>query len=121
VIFDDELKEMAKEIVRCDALGRVLIGLDYFDASINRVAAWVSGIRSVQKALLYALLLPHETLRELQDNGDFTRLMVMNEELKCYPFAEVWENFCEEHKVPVREEWLAVAEQYEKEVLFGRQ
>lgn len=121
VIFDDELKEMAKEIVRCDALDRVLIGLDYFDASINRVAAWVSGIRSVQKALLYALLLPHDTLRELQDNGDFTRLMVMNEELKCYPFAEVWENFCEEHKVPVREDWLAVAEQYEKEVLFGRQ
>ena len=70
VTFDDELKEISKEIVRCDALDRVLIGLDYFDASINRVAAWIIGARNMRKALLNAMLIPHAQLKELQDNGD---------------------------------------------------
>lgn len=100
VIFDDELKEIAKEIVRCNALDRVLIGLDYFDASINRVAAWVVGMRNMQKALLYALLTPHAALKKLQDSGDYTSLLAMQEELKTYPFADVWDHFCEMQQRP---------------------
>jgi L-rhamnose isomerase len=93
VLFDDELKEVAKEIVRCKALDRSLIGLDFFDASINRVAAWVTGTRNMQKALLYALLLPHAALVKLQEEGNFTRLMVLQEEFKFLPFAPVWDRF----------------------------
>lgn len=120
VLFDDETREIAKEIVRCDALDRVLIGLDFFDASINRVAAWVTGVRNMQKALLFALLMPHDRLRKLQDEGKFTRLMVMNEELKAYPFAEIWSAFCKQQKVLPRENWLDTVEQYEKDVLSQR-
>lgn len=120
VLFDDETREIAKEIVRCDALDRVLIGLDFFDASINRVAAWVTGVRNMQKSLLYALLMPHDKLRKLQDEGRFTRLMVMNEELKAYPFGDVWAAFCKQHKVLPRENWLDAVEQYEKDVLSLR-
>jgi L-rhamnose isomerase len=115
VLFDDETKEIAKEIVRCNALDRVLIGLDYFDASINRIAAWVTGVRNMQKALLYALLMPHESLRKMQDDGRFTRLMVENEELKAYPFGDVWEEFCARHNVPATGAWLEKIEEYEKE------
>jgi L-rhamnose isomerase len=92
VTFEDELKEIAKEIVRCDALERVLIGLDFFDARINRVAAWVIGTRNMQKALLYALLIPHADLKAMQERGDYTHMLAMNEELKFYPFADVWMN-----------------------------
>lgn len=120
VIFDDELKEIAKEIVRCNALDRVLIGLDYFDASINRVAAWVVGMRNMQKALLYALLTPHAALKKLQDSGDYTSLLAMQEELKTYPFADVWDRFCEEHNVPVRQNWLSDIRKYEADVLSKR-
>ncbi len=120
VLFDDETREIAKEIVRCDALDRVLIGLDYFDASINRVAAWVTGVRNMQKALLYALLMPHDKLRRFQDEGRFTRLMVTSEELKAYPFSDVWAVFCKNHKVLPRENWLDTVEQYEKDVLSLR-
>lgn len=120
VIFDDELKEIAKEIVRCNALDRVLIGLDYFDASINRVAAWVVGMRNMQKALLYALLTPHAALKKLQDSGDYTSLLAMQEELKTYPFADVWDHFCEMNNVPVRQNWLSVIRRYETDVLSKR-
>ena len=120
VIFDDELKEIAKEIIRCNALDRVLIGLDYFDASINRVAAWVVGMRNMQKALLYALLTPHAALKKLQDSGDYTSLLAMQEELKTYPFADVWDRFCEEHNVPVRQNWLSDIRKYEADVLSKR-
>lgn len=120
VIFDDELKEIAKEIVRCNALDRVLIGLDYFDASINRVAAWVVGMRNMQKALLYALLTPHAALKKLQDSGDYTSLLAMQEELKTYPFADVWDRFCDEHNVPVRQNWLSDIRKYEADVLSKR-
>lgn len=88
VLFEDELKEIAKEIVRNDALDKVLIGLDYFDASINRISAWVTGERNMQKALLYALLTPNDTLKKLQDNGEFTELMYRQEQLKTYPSAK---------------------------------
>lgn len=120
VIFNDELKEIAKEIVRCNALDRVLIGLDYFDASINRVAAWVVGMRNMQKALLYALLTPHAALKKLQDSGDYTSLLAMQEELKTYPFADVWDHFCEMNNVPVRQNWLSDIRRYETDVLSKR-
>lgn len=120
VIFDDELKEIAKEIVRCNALDRVLIGLDYFDASINRVAAWIVGMRNMQKALLYALLTPHAALKKLQDSGDYTSLLAMQEELKTYPFADVWDHFCEMNNVPVRQNWLSDIRRYETDVLSKR-
>ena len=120
VIFDEELKEIAKEIVRCGALDRVFIALDYFDASINRVTAWVTGVRNMQKALLFALLLPNEKLKALQDKGDFSRLLAMNEELKFYPFADVWQEFCRRSDVPEDESWIDAVEQYEKEVQSKR-
>lgn len=120
VIFDDETKEIAKEIVRNDALDRIFIALDFFDASINRISAWVVGMRSMQKALLYALLTPNEKLKELQDKGDFTRLMMLQEELKVYPFGDVWNYFCESNNVPAKEDWFKEVEAYEKEVLSKR-
>ncbi|GHU22994.1 L-rhamnose isomerase [Spirochaetia bacterium] len=120
VIFDDELKEIAKELVRCDALNRVFIGLDFFDASINRIAAWVIGMRNMQKALLYALLLPNKTLAELQEKSDFTRILVTMEEFKSMPFADIWDHFCEINNVPVRDAWFNIVGQYEKEVLLKR-
>jgi len=105
VLFDDETKEIAKEIVRNNALDRVFIALDYFDASINRVAAWVIGMRNLQKALLFALLQPAETMRKFQENGNMTELMIMQEELKFYPFSDVWEEFCKVNGVPSGDEW----------------
>lgn len=120
VLLDDELKEIAKEIVRCDALGRVLIGLDYFDASINRISAWVVGTRNMQKALLNALLMPHKQLAALQAEGNFTRLMATQEALKTYPLGDVWDEFCRRSQVPCKTDWLTEVEQYESEVLSKR-
>lgn len=120
VLFDDELREMAKEIVRCDATDRVLIGLDYFDASLNRIAAWAIGMRNMQKALLYALLTPNKELKEYQDKGDVTSLMAISEEIKTMPFGEVWDYYCEECGVPVGADWLTEAKKYEDEVLSKR-
>ena len=120
VLFDDETREIAKEIVRCGDLSRVIIALDYFDASINRVAAWINGVRNVQKALLYAMLLPHESMKKLQDERDFTRLQVMGEEYKTYPFGDVWAAFCEANGVLPGEEWLDNVEEYERKVLSKR-
>jgi L-rhamnose isomerase len=114
VKLDDELKAIADAIVSCGALDRVLIGLDYFDATINRVAAWVAGTRNMQKALLYALLTPYKELTEMQDKGDYTSLFALSEELKTYPFGDVWDAFCEETQVPAREEWLESIREYEK-------
>ncbi|MBQ8823399.1 MAG: L-rhamnose isomerase [Lachnospiraceae bacterium] len=118
VVFDDETKEIAKEIVRNDALERVYIALDFFDASINRVSAWANGIRSMEKALLNALVTPNAMLKELQDNNQFTKLMSMQEEMKTMPFGDVWNYFCEECGVPAN--WIEEIETYEKEVLSKR-
>ncbi len=120
VIFDDETKEIAKEIVAHDALDRVFIATDYFDASINRVAAWVIGIRNVQKAMLNALLTPHAELKALQESANTTKLLVMQEELKNYPLADVWNEYCERCGVPVGERWYEEVEKYEAEVLLER-
>ena len=119
--LDDELKEIAKEIVRNDAIDRVLLALDYFDASINRIAAWVIGMRNMQKALLCAMLAPNKKLKELQDQGKFTELMMRQEELKTYPVGDVWNYFCEVNGVPAQEDWFAEVEKYEAEVLSKRQ
>ena len=121
VLLDDETREICKEIVRCGGLdGSVNIALDYFDASINRVAAWTVGIRNVQKALLMALVTPHGQLKALQDTGDFTSLLVMQEELKTLPFGEIWSEYCRRCGVPCDGEWLADVKQYEKDMLLKR-
>ena len=120
VLFDDETKEIAKEIVRNDALDRVLFGLDFFDASINRIAAWTIGMRNMQKALLYALLSPNQKLKDLQEEGKLTEVMMLQEEVKTYPFGEVWNYFCESNGVPEKEEWYEEVKKYENEVLAKR-
>lgn len=120
VLFDDETKEIAKEIVRNDAMDRIYLGLDFFDASINRVGAWVIGMRNAQKALLYALLQPNEKLSELQDQEDFTQLMMIQEELKTYSFNDIWNYYCESNHVPIKEEWYQEVMDYEQEVLRKR-
>ncbi len=120
VLFDDETREIAKEIVRCGGLeGSVKIALDYFDASINRISAWTVGFRNLQKALLEALLIPSEMLKKLQDEGRFTELMVCQEELKTMPLGEIWDEYCSECGVPADGEWFSVITAYE-EVLSKR-
>ena len=118
VLFEDELKEIAKEIVRNEATDKVLIGLDYFDASINRISAWVTGQRSMQKALLYALLLPNEHLKKLQDQGDFTRLMVEQEKAKMLPFADVWAEYLKRERMT--DDYYDEIARYEESVLKER-
>ena len=120
VLLEDELKEIAKEIIRNNALEKVLIGLDFFDASINRVAAWVVGTRNMQKALIYAMLFPWDKLRSMQDKGDFTSLMVEQEAIKTYPFGAVWEEFCIRNDVPLDDSWLPLVRDYERDVLLKR-
>jgi L-rhamnose isomerase len=122
VLLDDETKEICKEIVRCRGLnGRVHIALDYFDASINRIAAWVTGFRNAQKALLLALLTPGDDLKALQDSGRFTELLVCGEEQKTMPFGAVWEEYCRLCGVPVDGEWFAHVCDYEQRILEERQ
>lgn len=120
VLLDDETREMAKEIVRCDALDRVYMALDYFDASINRIASWVIGFRSWQKALLMALCTPNSMLKELQDKGEFTKLIVLQEAMKTMPFGDIWYEYCQRQGVPCDFGWFAEVEKYEQEVLSTR-
>ena len=118
VIFEDELKEIMKEVVRNDALKRVKIALDYFDASINRIFAWVTGQRSVQKALLYALLLPNGQMKTAQEKGAFTRLMDLQERVKMLPFGEVWEEYLKESGLD--DDYFETISEYEKTILEER-
>ena len=120
VLFDDETKEIAKEIVRNGALDRVYIALDYFDASINRISAWTVGARNMEKALLYAMLEPSAEFKALQESGNYTKLMVMQEEYKTLPFGEVWEEYCRSCGVPAGAEWFDEVVAYENEVLSAR-
>ncbi|WP_080875924.1 L-rhamnose isomerase [Oceanobacillus timonensis] len=120
VILDDELREIGLEIVRNNALDKVSIGLDFFDASINRVAAWTIGTRNMIKALLNALLTPNEYLKQLQEAGNFTERLALMEEFKTYPFGAVWDYYCEQMGVPVKEAWLEEVNEYEKTVLSQR-
>ncbi len=120
VLLDDETREIAKEIVRNDALHRVFIATDYFDASINRISAWTVGVRSIQKALLYALLEPSKKMKQLQNESNFTELMAMSEEMKTAPFGDVWEEYCRICDVPGGLSWLDNIKKYENEVLSKR-
>lgn len=120
ILLDDELREITQEIVRNDALDKVMIGLDYFDASINRIAAWVVGSRNVLKAFLLALLMPNETLKVAQDKADYTKMMVLTEEAKTYPFSDIWNYYCYKNNVPINEEWYKEIITYEKETQLKR-
>jgi L-rhamnose isomerase len=120
VILSDELRAIAEEIARGGYLGRVHIGLDFFDASINRVAAWVIGTRATLRALLIALLEPIETLRDLETAGDFTRRLAMVEELKNLPYGAVWDYHCLQQDVPVGPAWLDEVRAHERDVLSRR-
>jgi len=120
VLFDDETREMAKEIVRCDALDRVYMALDYFDASINRISAWTMGFRNWQKALLNALCTPNELLTKLQNNNELTELQVFQDEMKTMPFGDIWDEYCRQCGVKADREWFADVKEYENEVLNKR-
>ncbi len=120
VLFDDETREIAKEIVRNDALSRVYIALDYFDASINRISAWTTGLRNMQKALLFALLQPNAEMKALQESNNMTKLMTVQEEVKTFPFGEVWDYYCEACGAPAGMKWFEEVEKYEAEVLSRR-
>ncbi len=120
LLFDDETKEIAKEIVRNDALDRVYMALDYFDASINRIAAWAIGLRSWQKALLSAMCTPNAALKALQDENRLTELMMMQEEIKTLPFGDIWAEYCERCGVAGDKSWFDEVTKYEKEVLSKR-
>ena len=119
VTFDDELQLIAHELVTNDVLDRVNIALDYFDASINRIAAWVLGVRNTRKALLKALLEPVETLKKAELDGDLTTRLVLTEELKSYPFGDVWDEYCRRNNIPANN-WLGEVKAYEKDVLAKR-
>lgn len=118
VLFDDETKEIAKEIVRNNATDRVFIATDYFDASINRIAAWVTGVRSVEKALLFALLQPNEKMKKLQAESNFTELMALSEEMKTSPFGDIWNEYLE--REAVQSNYISEVRKYEQEVLVNR-
>jgi L-rhamnose isomerase len=120
VTLTDDLRAIAEEIVRGEFLGRVHIGLDFFDASINRVAAWVIGSRCMLKALLITLLEPLLELREMENAGDYTGRLAMLEELKTLPFGAVWDYYCLLEGVPVGAAWLDVVRVYERDVLAQR-
>ena len=120
VTLTDDLRGIADEIVRCNACDKALIGLDFFDGSINRVAAWVIGTRNMQKALLLALLTPHQALAELQNACRFTELLALQEEYKSLPWGEVWAEYCRRQDVPENEKWLSAVQQYERQVLAER-
>ena len=119
VLFDDETKEIAKEIVRNDAIDRVFIALDYFDASINRIAAWTVGARNMQKALLFALLQPNTKLKALQESGNYTELLVLQEEAKTLPFGDIWNEYLKRQNVD-GDNWFEKVKEYENSVLKAR-
>ncbi|MFK5004985.1 L-rhamnose isomerase [Lactococcus formosensis subsp. bovis] len=120
VLMDDELQDIAKELVRNDLLSRTNIGLDFFDATINRIAAWVIGTRNTQKAILKAMLEPIQDLKEMELEFNFTKRIAYTEELKDFPYADVWNYFCEQNGVPVGLDWLEEVRNYEEEVLMKR-
>nr|WP_145402503.1 L-rhamnose isomerase [Paenibacillus xylanexedens] len=120
VIMDDELLEIARELVRHELLGTTHIGLDFFDASINRVAAWVVGTRNTIKALLRAMLEPVDALKQAELEGDYTTRLALTEEFKSYPFGAVWDYYCAQQGVPVREKWIKEVKSYEQDILQSR-
>ncbi len=120
VILSDDLIQLAEEIVRSQAMDRIHLALDYFDASINRIGAWVIGARAVQKSLLYAFLQPWEVLREYEESGRYFQRLAFLEELKTLPFGSVWDYFCLKNNVPVGDYWIKEIEKYERNILKKR-
>ncbi|MDZ7263506.1 MAG: L-rhamnose isomerase [candidate division KSB1 bacterium] len=120
VILNDDLKSVAEEIVRASALQRVHIALDYFDASMNRVAAYVIGTRATLKALLMALLEPRAKLQECEISGDHWARLALLEEIKTLPFGAVWDYYCLKHDVPIGTDWMNEVKRYEQQVLLKR-
>ncbi|WP_160040772.1 MULTISPECIES: L-rhamnose isomerase [Paenibacillus] len=120
VTMDDELLDIARELVRGKLLEKTHIGLDFFDGSINHVAAWVIGTRNTLKALLRAMLEPVDRLKEIELQGDYTSRLALVEEFKSYPFGAIWDYYCRNAGTPVREEWLAEVKRHEREVLCKR-
>jgi len=120
-ILDDALREVAQEIVRNHALERVHLALDSFDASLNRVGAWVAGARATIKALLYALLEPTQKLVEFEREGNYLGRLALLEELKTMPFGAVWDHHCLTSGIPAGEAWISEINNYEKEVLSRRE
>jgi len=120
VVLNDDLEAIGQELVRGNYLDRTHIGLDYFDASINRVAAWTIGTRNMIKSLLKALTEPTDKLRAVEAAGDYTSRLALQEELKTLPFGAVWDYYCAKSGVPVGDTWLAEVKQYEKDVLSKR-
>lgn len=120
VLLDDETQAIASEIIRHDLFDRVHIGLDFFDASINRIAAWVIGTRNMKKALLRALLEPTAALKQLEANGDYTARLALLEEQKSLPWQAVWEMYCQRNDTPAGSQWLENVRAYEKDVLSQR-
>ncbi|MHA2007038.1 MAG: L-rhamnose isomerase [Promethearchaeota archaeon] len=120
VILSDELIQLTEEIVRSREMDKIYLGLDYFDASINRVGAWVIGTRAVQKSLLYALLQPWDVIKEYEENGKYFQRLVFLEELKTFPFGAVWDYFCLKNKIPVGYSWVEIIENYEETELKKR-
>lgn len=118
--LNDDLQEVANELVKCDGLDRSYIGLDYFDASINRVAALVIGARNMYKSILKALLTPWNLIKEAQDNHDHTKVLALQEEIACLPWTEVWNEFCVKENIKSESEWYEDVMNYEKEVLLKR-
>jgi L-rhamnose isomerase len=118
--LDDETKEIAKEIVASGRINDIAIALDYFDASINRIAAWTVGLRNFRKAMLIAMLTPHKAFAQMQDEGRMTELMLMQEELKSYPWGDVWDEYCRRSGVAVGEMWYDEVVKYENQVLANR-
>ena len=120
VVLSDEVREIAKELVRSDQLDRIRVGLDFFDASINRVAAWAIGARAVLKALLLALLEPADTLRRLETDCDYTARLALHERLLTLPFGAVWDHYCETQDTATEDAWLPEVQLYERTVLSAR-
>jgi L-rhamnose isomerase len=119
VTWTDDLQAITREVVANEFLNRVHVGLDYFDASINRIAAWVIGARNVLKALLFALLEP-PAIKQAESAGDYTARLALQEEAKTLPFGAVWEIFCERQGVPAGDRWLSEVQNYERTVLAKR-
>jgi L-rhamnose isomerase len=120
VLLDDETQAIASEIVRHQLFDKVHIGLDFFDASINRIAAWVIGTRNTKKALLRALLEPTDRLRQAENEGDYTARLTLLEEQKSLPWQAVWEAWCLRHDVPADASWLGDVRHYEQQILSQR-
>ena len=120
VILSDELTDLAREVIRCKALDRVHIGLDHFDATINRIGAYVIGTRATQKAFLMALLEPSTALEGYEDKGQYFQRLALSEELKAMPWQAVWDMFCEKQGVPVGDQYIADIEKYEQNVTSKR-